>query len=473
MGESGPSRWEKGYRTQVIASDVAGVVVAVLAEILLGAGRIVPTPGAVGPGVAVLAGLLTLAGLTAARAWDVRVLGHGSEEFTRLVKGVGLGAVVLGMLGLALLPSAARPWVFGVIPLAGVLAAAGRLLLRARLRRQRKGGRCVVPVLAIGTSDSVADLIDRTRRDETRGWVVAGVCTPTGIAPDGTDRINGVPVLGDLDAAVGVVSRGEHRVVAVARTMEWSTRHLHELAWRIEDVGAELVVDPGLMDVAGPRLRVEPVDGLPLLRLGKSAFTGFSRMVKHGYDRLGAFLLVVLLLPVLVAVAVAIKIDDRGPVLLRQTRVGRYGSEFRMLRFRSMAVGAEQRVPEPVEQHGGAGPPAGRRADPCVTRVGAVLRRYSLDELPQLLNVVAGTMALVGPRPPLPAEVAAFGVDARRRLLVKPGLTGVWQLRGRGDLSWDESVRLHLRYVENWSPALDLLILRKALGAAFRGRGAR
>jgi lipopolysaccharide/colanic/teichoic acid biosynthesis glycosyltransferase len=158
--------------------------------------------------------------------------------------------------------------------------------------------------------------------------------------------------------------------------------------------------------------------------------------------------------------------------LFRQTRIGRHGREFRMLKFRSMAVDAEQRLESLVEQNVGAGPLFKMRTDPRVTRVGALLRRYSLDELPQLLNVAAGTMALVGPRPPLPVEVASYGADARRRLLVKPGLTGLWQIGGRSDLSWNESVRLDLRYVENWSPALDLLILRKTLGVVLRGHGA-
>jgi exopolysaccharide biosynthesis polyprenyl glycosylphosphotransferase len=468
----GQPQWERRYRAQVIASDVVSVAAAVVVGNVLGLGRIVPVLGDVTPGVGVFAGLLTLVGLTAARAWDVRVLGHGSEEFSRLIKGVVLGAVVLGMLGLASLATAARPWVFGLIPLAGLLATTGRLLLRARLHQQRRHGRCLVPVLAIGTAACVADLIDRTRRDDTVGWVVAGACTPTGTAADGTDCISGVPVLGDLDAAGEIVSRGEHGVVAVGRTPGWSTRRLHELAWNLEDVAAELVVDPGLMDVAGPRLHVEPVDGLPLLRLTKPAFTGVPWMVKHCYDRLGAVMLIVLLLPVLLAVAIAIKIDDRGPVLFRQTRVGRHGREFRMLKFRSMVVGAERRLPALVEQNEGSGPLFKLRTDPRVTRVGALLRRYSLDELPQLLNVAAGTMALVGPRPPLPTEVETYGVDARRRLLVKPGLTGLWQISGRSDLSWDESVRLDLRYVENWSPALDLLVLRKTLGAVLRGHGA-
>jgi lipopolysaccharide/colanic/teichoic acid biosynthesis glycosyltransferase len=186
----------------------------------------------------------------------------------------------------------------------------------------------------------------------------------------------------------------------------------------------------------------------------KPVYAGAAWTVKYCCDRIFAFLLIVILLPVLLAVAVAIKIDDGGPILTRQTRAGRHGREFRMLRFRSMAVDAG-------------------RAGPVVTRIGALLRKYSLDELPQLFNVLSGAMALVGPRPPLPDEVGTCEYDARRRLLVKPGLTGLSQMSGRSDLSWDESARLDLRYVENWTPALDLLILRRTLGAVRGGRGTR
>jgi lipopolysaccharide/colanic/teichoic acid biosynthesis glycosyltransferase len=436
-----PPDWARRYRAHVVASDVLSVAVAVLAGSFLGLGRVVPVLGDVTAGMGVFAGAIVLLGLHSSRAWDVRVLGHSPEEFARFTKGVATSMVVLGLLGLAFLATAARPWVFGLIPLAAALATAGRLALRARLRRWRRQGRCLVPVLAIGTVESVAELVDRTRRDGAAGWVVAGACTPTGTGTDGTATVNGVPVLGDLDSVAGVVSRREHRVVAVATTPGWSPRRLHELAWRLEDTGAELVVDPGLMDVAGPRLHVEPVDGQPLLRLTKPVYTGVGWIVKHCYDRIVALVLIMILLPLLVVIAVAIKIYGGGPVLVRETRVGRHSCEFGLLRFRS----------------GG-------------TRVGALLRRYSLDELPQLFNVLAGAMAIVGPRPPHPSEVTTYGTDARRRLLVKPGLTGLRQLSGRRDLSWDESVRLDLRYVENWTPALDLLILRRTIGAVLSGR---
>jgi exopolysaccharide biosynthesis polyprenyl glycosylphosphotransferase len=457
--------------TATIMVDVAAVTASVVLGYVLGLGRHIPQFGDVAPGVGIVAGLLLICGLLVCRAWDPQVLGQGAEEFSRLIRAVVTSAVVLGLLGLAAAATAARPWVFGLMPLAGALAVAGRLVLRRRLHRLRDQGRCVVPVLAVGTAESVADLIDRTRRDNRRGWVVSGACTPTGMAVDGGDGVLGVPVLGDLDSVADVTKAGRHRVVAVCPTPGWTARRLHQLAWNLEDAAAELVVDPGLMEVAGPRLHIAPVDGLPLLRLTRPAFTGVPWVAKHIMDRLGSAVLLLLVAPLLVFLAIGVKLDG-GPVFFRQTRVGRHGREFSMLKFRSMVVDAEHQLADLAAANEAAGPLFKIRRDPRITRFGAFLRRYSLDELPQLINVLGGAMSLVGPRPPLPAEVATYERDAQRKLMVKPGLTGLWQISGRSDLSWEQSVRLDLRYVENWNLALDALILWKTLGAVVKTRGA-
>jgi len=268
-----------------------------------------------------------------------------------------------------------------------------------------------------------------------------------------------------------VVREARHRVVSISAAPGLSGSRLHQLAWDLEDVGAELVVDPGLMEVAGPRLHVAPVDGLPLLRLTQPTFSGFARVVKTSIDRVGSALLLLILLPVMVVIAAAVKCDG-GPVFYRQSRVGLHGSTFSMIKFRSMVVGADRRLGELAGVNEGSGPLFKLRIDPRVTVVGSWLRRYSLDELPQLVNVLLGSMSLVGPRPPLPAEVASYSRDASRKLLVKPGLTGLWQVSGRSNLSWEESVRLDLRYVENWTLAQDAQILWKTFGAVMRKSGA-
>jgi exopolysaccharide biosynthesis polyprenyl glycosylphosphotransferase len=465
-------RWEAQYAGAVVAVDLVAVASVVVLGHVLGLGDWSPRfGGEISPQLGIVVALLTALSLFLNRAWDQRALGQGSEEFSRLIRAFVTSAVVLGLAGLALELPAVRPWVFGLLPLAGLGSLLGRFFLRKWLHRQRINGRFVHPMLAIGTAESVADLIRRARRDPYNGWSVAGVCTPTGAGIDGGFEILGVPVLGDLDSVTDVVRRGEHRVVSVGNTPGWSPRRLHQLAWDLEGSGTDLVVDPGLMEMAGPRLHVAPVDGFPMLRLTEPAFDGVSRVVKNGIDWLGAALLLIVIAPLMLGLAIAVKADG-GPAFFRQERVGRHGRIFKMIKFRSMVVDAEARKAALVAANEGAGPLFKMRADPRITRVGATLRKYSLDELPQLFNVLVGSMSLVGPRPPLPEEVVTYSRDAERRLLVKPGLTGLWQVSGRSDLSWEESVRLDLRYVENWTLAMDALILWKTIGTLSGGRGA-
>ncbi|MFR9805626.1 sugar transferase [Pseudonocardia sp. RS010] len=464
--------WESHYAWSVIASDLAAVALVVVIGHLLGLGEYWPHfDSRISPTLGIVSSVITLCSLFFCRAWEPRILGQGSEEYSRAFRALLTSAIVLGLGGLALQMSAVRPWVFGLIPLSGAFMLCGRLALRARLYRRRLRGEHMHSMVVVGTDQAVADLIVRTRRDTRTGWVVTAACTPTGRGPGGAEDILGVPVRGDLDAAAEVVRSGRHRVVSVCAAPGWSPRRLHRLAWDIEGLGAELVVDPGLMEVAGPRLHVAPVDNLPLLRLTEPAFTGASRVVKTGIDWIGAIAILVLVAPLMAVVSIAVAIDG-GPVFFRQTRVGRDGKPFAMVKFRSMVVDAEKKRADLEQHNDGAGPLFKMKNDPRVTRVGAVLRKYSIDELPQLFNVVAGSMSLVGPRPPLPEEVRRYSRDAERRLLVKPGLTGLWQVSGRSNLSWEESVRLDLRYVENWSLMLDAQILWKTIGALLRGSGA-
>ena len=249
-------------------------------------------------------------------------------------------------------------------------------------------------------------------------------------------------------------------------------QRLRQLAWELEKTGTDLCVAPALLDVAGPRTTIRPIAGLPLLHMDHPEFTGGRRVIKAAFDKSLALAALVLAAPLLGALALVIHCDDGGPVLFRQTRVGKDGRTFTVYKFRTMVPDAEQRRAELASQNEQHGLLFKIRNDPRVTRSGSWLRRWSLDELPQLVNVLAGDMSLVGPRPALPEEAAMYGDHVRRRLAVKPGLTGLWQVNGRSDLSWDESVRLDLRYVENWSFVLDLQILWKTCAAVARGSGA-
>lgn len=462
------ARWESRYAMAVATVDLLAFACSVALRSLWGEAPAF-APGSVMLTVVTLSLVATF--LASVKAWEPTVLGQGSQEVSRLLRATVTSAVVLGLVGLAFKASEVRPWVFGVIPVGGALAGIGRLVARRWLHRRRRSGCCLRQVLVIGGEDAVTELIDRTLRAPHHGWVVTGACTPTGTGTDGGGSVQGVTVVGDLDCALGAARSGRYRIVSVAQGPGWSSTRLHHLAWELEGSGVELVVHPGLMDGAGPRLHVDTVDGLPLLKLTEPVFVGVPRVVKTTMDRVGAALLVFVLAPLLAAVAVAIRLDG-GPALFRQVRVGLHGEQFRMLKFRSMVVDAESRRTALTDLDEGAGPLFKMRRDPRVTAVGAWLRRYSLDELPQLLNVLGGSMSLVGPRPPLPCEVETYAPDARRKLLVRPGLTGLWQISGRSDLSWEESVRLDLRYVENWNLALDTMILWKTIGAVVRGRGA-
>ncbi|MFE6281357.1 sugar transferase [Streptomyces sp. NPDC057877] len=465
------SDWEQRYRRTVIISDtVATAFVVAGIGIFFGARDAANWHEKWGI-LAFGTELLVLGALTVSRAWAPGVLGQGAEEFRRLGRSLFTAVVVLALGGIALTSRNIKLWIFVAIPAIAIVTMTERYLLRLRLHRQRKEGQCLRPVLAAGSRATVRDLISRSRKFPHLGWRVDAVCTADGVGLDG-DQLDGVPVVGRLSDVAMHVRRDGYRVVAITPDPHWSPDRLQRLAWNLEGSEAEMVVAPVLMEVAGPRLHVDAVLGIPLLRVSMPAFTGGRRAVKEVVDRLGAAFLLVLFAPLMVLVGLLVVADSRGGVFYRQRRVGKDGREFTIYKFRTMVAGADRARAELADLNEGAGLLFKLRRDPRVTRVGSVLRRYSIDELPQLFNVLTGSMSLVGPRPPLPEESAAYGPDIRRRLLVKPGLTGLWQISGRSDLPWEEAVRLDLRYVEDWSLALDTVILWKTLRAVLQGQGA-
>jgi exopolysaccharide biosynthesis polyprenyl glycosylphosphotransferase len=282
-----------------------------------------------------------------------------------------------------------------------------------------------------------------------------------------------VPVVGTTDQVVASVDRANAHVVAIVSHPEMSGHPLRQLSWALEERGVELLVSPGIVEVAGPRISIRPVAGLSLLHLERPRAGAGTVLAKSAFDRTLSSLALVFLAPVLLTLAVAVRLTSPGPALFKQTRVGVRGREFAIYKFRTMVVDAEQKLIDLCDAADRGNDVLFKmKADPRITRVGGVLRRFSLDELPQLINVALGEMSLVGPRPPLPAEVALYEPDAVRRLHVKPGITGLWQVSGRSDLTWEQSLRLDLRYVDNWSMALDISILWKTVRAVFQGSGA-
>jgi exopolysaccharide biosynthesis polyprenyl glycosylphosphotransferase len=413
--------------------------------------------------------LLWLGALALAGAYDTRFIGVGTDEFRRVVNtGVCLTAGV-AIVAYASKTEIARGYVVVALPCLTVFDLVVRYWLRKRLHHLRALGYCMRRVVVVGHSDVIAELAAVLRRDTYHGLSVVAACA---LGPECPDEIDGIPVVGGLVNVVDEVQRTGADTVAVLACPEMSSGRLRDLAWALEKSGTDLCVAPALLDVAGPRTTIRPTAGLPLLHMDHPEFSGLRQLIKSAFDRAIAVSAVTLLLPVFLVIAAAIKLGDGGPALFLQTRVGKDGKLFTLFKFRTMVVDAEQRLAALAVHNDGDGLLFKMRQDPRITQVGKWLRRHSLDELPQLLNVLAGDMSLVGPRPALPDETNAYGLHVRRRLAVKPGITGLWQVNGRSDLSWDEAVRLDVRYVENWSFVLDLQILWKTWSAVWHGDGA-
>ena len=408
--------------------------------------------------------------LGATGAYSERVYGTGSDEYRRVGKAGFLLLAFASFLSYAAQLDLSRTLVVVAIPALTAVTLLGRYAARARLRSLRSAGRCTKRVVVVGRGGAVLELVGRLQRERYAGLDVVGAC----VTPADRVRVTaeaGVPVAG-LDDVLALAAEVGADTIAVTSASETAAQYLRQLSWQLEGTGIELLVAPGLIEVAGPRLHIRPFEGLPLLSIEQPCFEGWRRVIKGGVDRAVAAVVLVLLAPVLLGIAVAVKVTSHGPVLYRQERVGLNGKPFTMLKFRSMVADADRRLEDLRGDNISDGLLFKIHNDPRVTPVGRLLRRLSLDELPQLLNVLRGTMSLVGPRPPLPNEVARYDTSVSRRLLVKPGLTGLWQISGRSDLSWEESVRLDLRYVENWSLALDVLILWKTGRAVLSRSGA-
>jgi exopolysaccharide biosynthesis polyprenyl glycosylphosphotransferase len=413
--------------------------------------------------------VLWISALWLSGGFDIRFIGTGSDEFRRVLNaGVGLTAA-LALFSYAINLQLSRAYVLIALPTTMLLDLCARYAVRKRLHWQRASGRCMLSVVAVGHESAVANLVTELLRDRYHGLRVVGACVAQ---PSDCSEVVGVPVYGGLNDVTAAVKTFGADTVAVLACPEMDGITLRSLAWELEKTGTDLCVSPALLDVAGPRTTIRPTGGLTLLHVDHPRLSGFRLVMKGLFDRCAAAAALILLSPLMAALAMIIRLSDGGPALFTQTRVGKDGRAFRIYKFRTMVVDAEQRRAQLMDRNDSDGVLFKLRKDPRVTAFGAHLRRWSLDELPQLINVLFGDMSLVGPRPALRSETDGYADHVRRRLVVKPGLTGLWQVNGRSDLSWDESVRLDLRYVENWSFFLDLQILWKTISALVRRSGA-
>ncbi|MDT5082316.1 MAG: hypothetical protein QOJ80_6953, partial [Mycobacterium sp.] len=394
-----------------------------------------------------------------------RIIGNGIEEYRRVWMATLTVFGVIAVLSTLARVDIARGYLAIALPLGLMALTVNRWLWRRFVARLRCGGAFMNAVLAVGRTDSIQALAQSLVRSPGDGYRLVGVCAP-GLPRDrlhmpAIGGVSAYPYDGDIVSAV---------VKSDADTVVLTSGHLdpdeiRDLSWQLEKINVDLVVSAGMIDVAGPRLTVRQVGGLPLLHVDKPQYDGAKRFQKRVFDVCFSALVLLAAAPVLALAALAIKLNSPGPVFYLSERIGLDGKAFRMIKLRSMVVDADQQLADVAHLDHGGGVLFKIRHDPRVTPVGRFLRRYSIDELPQFVNVILKDMSVVGPRPPLRNEVEAYTDQVRRRLLVRPGITGLWQVSGRSDLSWEESVRLDLTYVENWSMVGDLVIAAKTASA--------
>ena len=470
--------WQRRYAAELRLTDNLVVCAAVvLAQYI----RFGTTELAAGqfkyfvPGFSVAFIVVWLTALAGFHTRSPRVIGSGIEEYRRVIAASFWTFGAIAIVTLLVKVDVVRGYLAVALPVGILGLVLSRLFWRGRLARQRANGGYQTAVLAIGEPDAVQNLANELTRNAVDGYRVVGVGVP-GYGPSRGEQItvNGreIPIIGGETQVLEAIRTCGADSVAIAGTECFGVRGIRKLIWDLEPLGVDLIVSTGVMDVALSRLVMRPIAGLPLLHIEKPQYLGAKRFQKRAFDVCFACAALIPTLPILIATAIAIKVNSRGPVFYSSERIGMDGKPFSMMKFRTMVRDADKELAGLLSANESDGLLFKIRDDPRITRVGRVLRRFSIDELPQFLNVLRGEMSVVGPRPPLRREVEAYDCDVLRRLLVKPGVTGLWQVSGRSDLSWEQSVRLDLSYVDNWSMTQDVLIIAKTLRAVFRRTGA-
>lgn len=423
-----------------------------------------PWAPTLGPGL-ILTWLLMLVLLGAYRT---RNYGAGFEEFRAITIASAITFGIAATGGFLSYYQPTRGYSLIFFSLGTPLLLLVRYIDRQTLHSARKQGRLAIKIVAVGSPAAVAELVEVLGRAPWMGYRIVGMCVP-----GAQDHLEiGVPVFGDIEDVRQVAIDQAADGVIVAGGSYSSAADLRRLGWALQGLDLDMLVVPSLTDIAGPRVHMRHVAGLPFVQVEEPQSDRAGGWMKRAFDLSAASTVVVMLSPLLLATALIIWLQDRGPIFYRQTRVGIHGREFKMVKFRSMVVNAEALRAELDAHNEVDGVLFKMTNDPRITRFGRFIRKYSIDELPQLINVFKGEMSLVGPRPLLPADVEKYEKDTHRRMLVRPGMTGLWQVSGRSDLSWAESVRLDLYYVDNWSMVIDLVIIVKTVKAVLVSEGA-
>ena len=469
--------WVRFLRRLLRGTDSVLVIVSVMAGFLVPFEGGQPSAGTFadlnGASIAAVLGVMWVAALSLYRTRDPQILGAGSSEYKRVAAASGAVFGLLAVLLVAFRIQPASAFYLVSLPLGLILLPGSRWIARRWYNARQAQGQFLVKAIVIGQAEDVRYVLKRIARNSGAAYEILGVSMPGGRRGTTLD-VDGrrVPVLSSTDDVVRTVGRCGAEAVIVAGPVPGGNQYIRELGWGLEEHRAELVLASSLTNVAGPRIHWRPVEGLPLMHVDVPRYTGAKHAFKRLLDIAVAATALLLLSPVLLTLALIVKHDSPGPVLFRQERIGKAGNPFRMLKFRSMVVNAEAALAGLGAQNEGAGVLFKMHNDPRVTKCGRWMRRYSLDELPQFWNVLTGEMSLVGPRPPLQREVGGYERHTHRRLLIKPGITGLWQVNGRSDLPWDEAVRLDLYYVENWSIMGDVIIMWRTFKAMCAPAGA-
>ncbi|MGL4339113.1 MAG: sugar transferase [Rhodoglobus sp.] len=404
---------------------------------------------------------------------DPRVMGTGTTEYRRIVDASILLFAVFAITCYAMDSDVGRSYVLFAFPLGIVLLIVGRLSWRRWLKARRRAGEYSARVLLVGSFESVVHITRELSKQPAAGYLVVGAVVPTGLTAGHLPGTK-IPVVGHLKHLEAALKTSGADTVAITSSDELTPKRIRELSWSLEPGRQHLIVAPSLTDIGGPRIHMRPVAGFPLIHVETPRFDGKQLIQKRIFDILVSGALIVFFAPLLLVVSMSVRLSTPGSALFRQTRVGLQGTTFSMLKFRSMVINAEEVLEnlKARQREEGNSVLFKMKDDPRITPIGSFLRRFSIDELPQLFNVFKGDMSLIGPRPPLLTEVDQYEQHVHRRFLMKPGITGLWQVSGRSNLSWEESVRLDLYYVENWSMLGDIAILWRTARAVLARDGA-
>lgn len=472
--------WQRAYAKRLFITDLVVIVVSVYASqfIRFGpAGDVLSIPGEEGQAyqlsytlVSAILALTWFVSLALFATRDRNIIGAGTVEYRRITDATIRVFAVLAIVAFLLQSEVGRLYLLVALPLGLSMLLISRWLWRKWLLRRRAAGGFSHRAILMGERGKSVHVAQQMGREGATGIVIVGAITERGTSEQ--ELAPGIPVLGDYTSLTRVLEEARADTVVFTGADTIDPRGMRQLGWALEATSTNLIVAPALTDVAGPRIHARPVAGLPLIQVDYPEFEGRKYAAKRAFDLVVGFLALVLLSPLFLVLAILVRRDSPGPAFYTQERVGLNGKRFHMLKFRSMVVDADVQLPTLLDRTDGNGMLFKLKSDPRITRVGAVLRRYSLDELPQLINVLNGDMSLVGPRPPLASEVERYDEWTRRRLLVRPGITGLWQTQGRSDLSWEDSVRLDLYYVENWSLTGDVIILYRTIRAVAKAEGA-